>query len=307
GRWAPGWLPGALAWTAAGFGPFKRARGTSSGRWAEKTRLRKLPIQAPRGLIYDRHGRPLVENIPSYNLMIDRSRSADVKKALDFVADVLGKPRADLQALLQRYRGVPVFKPVLVGENLTLSQVSRSGVEGLEFPEFEVEVQHLRLYRHGGQTAHVLGYLGEVTSEEIESSEGALTPGDPVGKKGMEKTYDALLRGKDGERVVVVDSRGELLREYGQQPAVPGKNLTLTLDLDRQQEAARLLDGPEKVGAILALDPRNGEILALVSSPSFNSNLFARRLAVDEWQALLDAPNNPLQDRALQNAYSPGS
>ncbi|MEA2694015.1 MAG: penicillin-binding protein 2, partial [Acidobacteriota bacterium] len=107
--------------------------------------------------------------------------------------------------------------------------------------------------------------------------------------------------------VVVVDSRGELLREYGRQPAVPGKNLTLTLDLDFQQEAARLLDGPEKVGAIVALDPRNGEVLALVSSPSFNSNIFARRLASDEWQALLDEPNNPLQDRALQNAYSPGS
>ncbi|HZF11772.1 MAG TPA: penicillin-binding protein 2 [Thermoanaerobaculia bacterium] len=296
-----------LVLIGAGFWFVQMVQGDYYRELAENNRLRKLPIAAPRGLIFDRHGRLLVENIPSYNLMIDRSRSGDVKKALDFVADVLGKPRDDLQALLQRYRGVPVFKPVLVGENLTLAQVSRIGAFGLEFPEFEVEVQHLRLYRHGGQTAHILGYLGEVTAEEVESSEGALTPGDPVGKKGMEKTYDARLRGKDGERVVVVDSRGELLREYGQQPAVPGKNLTLTLDLDLQQEAARLLDGPEKVGAIVALDPRNGEILALVSSPSFNSNLFARRLAVDEWQALLDAPNNPLQDRALQNAYSPGS
>jgi penicillin-binding protein 2 len=300
-------VTGVLVLIGAGFWFVQMVQGDYYRELAENNRLRKLPIAAPRGLIYDRHGRLLVENIPSYNLMIDRSRSSDVQKAVDFVADVLGKPRADLQVILQRYRGVPVFKPVLVGENLTLAQVSRIGAFGLEFPEFEVEVQHLRLYRHGGQTAHILGYLGEVTAEEVESSEGALASGDPVGKKGIEKTYDARLRGKDGERVVVVDSRGELLREYGQQPAVPGTNLTLTLDLDLQQEAARLLDGPEKVGAIVALDPRNGEILALVSSPSFNSNLFARRLAVDEWQALLDAPNNPLQDRALQNAYSPGS
>jgi penicillin-binding protein 2 len=300
-------VTGVLVLIAAGFWFVQMVQGDYYRELAENNRLRKLPIQAPRGLIYDRHGRLLVENIPSYNLTIDRSRSGNVKKAMDFVADVLGKPREDLQALRERYRAIPVFKPVLVGENLTLAQVARIGVASLEFPEFEVEVQHLRLYRHGAQTAHLLGYLGEVTPEEVDSAEGALTAGDLVGKKGLEKTYDSALRGKDGERVVVVDSRGELLREYGRQPAVPGKNLTLTLDLDFQQEAARLLDGPEKVGAIVALDPRNGEVLALVSSPSFNSNIFARRLASDEWQALLDEPNNPLQDRALQNAYSPGS
>src|SRR5215467_15260320 len=135
-----------LVMISTGFWFVQMVQGDYYRELAENNRLRKLPIQAPRGLIYDRHGRLLVENIPSYNLMIDRSRSADVKKALDFVADVLGKPRADLQALLQRYRGIPVFKPVLVGENLTLAQVARIGVEGLEFPEFEVEVQHLRLY-----------------------------------------------------------------------------------------------------------------------------------------------------------------
>ena len=296
-----------LVLIGAGFWFVQIVQGDYYRELAENNRLRKLPIQAPRGLVYDRHGRLLVENIPSYNLLIDRSRSGDPKRAMSFVAEVLGKPPADLQALLQHYRGIPVFKPVLVGENLTLAQVARIGVASLEYPEFDVEVQHLRLYRHGAQTAHVLGYLGEVAPEEVDRSEGALTAGDQVGKKGLEKTYDAALRGKDGERVVVVDSRGELLREYGRRPAVPGKSLTLTLDLDLQQEAARLLDGPEKVGAIVAMDPRNGEILALVSSPSFNSNLFARRLAADEWQALLDEPNNPLQDRAIQNAYSPGS
>jgi penicillin-binding protein 2 len=106
---------------------------------------------------------------------------------------------------------------------------------------------------------------------------------------------------------VVVDSRGQLLREYGRVPAVPGEDLTLSLDLELQQEAASWLDGPDKVGAIIVMDPRNGELLALVSSPSFNSNLFTHRLQEDDWQALLEAPNNPLENRAVQNAYSPGS
>jgi len=285
-------VTGVLAVIAAGFWFVQLVQGSYYRELAENNRLRKLPIKAPRGLIYDRNGRLLVENVPSYNLMIDRSRADDLDGSLEFAAGVLG---------------VPVFKPVLVAENLSLSQVARLGVEGYEYPEFEVEVQHLRLYRHGGQTAHLLGYLGEVTQDELDRGNGLYQPGDLVGKKGIEQTYDAELRGKDGERVVVVDSRGELLEEYGRQPAVPGKDLKLSIDLDLQQEAARWLDGPEKVGSIVALDPRNGEVLAMVSSPAYNPNIFSRRLLRDEWQALLDDPNHPLQNRAIQNAYSPGS
>src|SRR5262249_19542169 len=128
----------------------------------------------------------------------------------------------------------------------------------------------------------------EVAQEEIERGNGAYTVGDLVGKKGIEQTYDSALRGQDGEREVVVDSRGKTLFEYPPKPAVPGKNLTLALDLDLQQEAARWFDGPEKVGAVVALDPRNGEILAMVSAPSYNSNLFSRRLALADWHALIE-------------------
>jgi penicillin-binding protein 2 len=291
----------------AGFWFAQIVQGTYYRELAENNRLRKLPIKAPRGLIYDRKGRLMVENIPSYNLMFDRSRATDVERSLRFASEVLGKPLPELRALMDGYRGVPEFKPVLLAEDLSLSEVSRFGVTSLEYPEFETDVQHLRLYRHREQTAHVIGYLGEVTQDEIAASEGLYQPGDLVGKKGVEQTYDAQLRGQDGERVVVVDSRGELLQEFARTEAVPGKNLNLTLDLDLQQEAARWLDGPEKVGAVVAMDPRNGEILALVSSPSFNPNLFARRLQQEEWQALLNADNHPLQNRAIQNTYSPGS
>jgi len=300
-------VTGLLVAIATGFWFVQLVQGDYYRELAENNRLRKLPIKAPRGLIYDRKGRLLVENVPSYNLMLDRSRSARLERSLAFAAEVLGRPDEELRQILESYAGIPTFKPVLLAENLTLSEVARFGVEGLEYPEFEVEVQHQRLYRHREQTAHLLGYLGEATQEEIDRSKGLYQPGDMVGKKGIEQTYDDILRGTDGERVVVVDSRGELLEEYRQKPAVPGRNLRLAIDLDLQQEAARWLDGPEKVGAVIAMDPRNGEILALVSSPSYNPNLFARRLQQADWQALIDDPNHPLQNRAIQNTYSPGS
>ncbi|HEY2294346.1 MAG TPA: penicillin-binding protein 2 [Thermoanaerobaculia bacterium] len=300
-------VTGLIVAIATGFWFTQLVQGDYYRELAENNRLRKLPIKAPRGLIFDRKGRLLVENVPSYSLMIDRSRTTNLDHTLWFASGVLGRPVTDLQQILQKYRGIPTFKPVLLAENLTLAEVARFGVEGLEYPEFEVEVQHQRLYRHREQTAHVLGYLGEPTLEEIQKANGALQPGDMIGKKGIEQTYDAELRGKDGERVVVVDSRGQLLQEYKSIPAVPGKSLTLSIDLDLQQEAARWLDGPEKVGAVVAMDPRNGEILALVSAPAFNPNLFARRLQQADWQALIDDPNHPLQNRAIQNTYSPGS
>jgi penicillin-binding protein 2 len=274
---------------------------------AENNRLRKLPIKAPRGLIYDRKGQLLVENIPSYNLTVDRSRSLDLAKAIAFVAGVIGRPVPELAAILERVRSTPDFKPVLLAEHLTLEQVAAVSARGREFPEFEVEVQNLRLYRHGPQTAHLLGYLGEVTQAEVDRSEGTYAAGDLVGKRGIEQVFDQILRGRDGERVVVVDSRGKLLDEYGRTPVEAGRPLHLTIDLDLQQEAIRQFEGVDEVGSVVALDPRNGEILALVSAPSYDPNLFARRLGQEEWDALIGAPHDPMRDRAIQNTYSPGS
>src|SRR5918993_1442564 len=196
-------VTGMLVLIAVGFWFVQLVQGDYYRELAENNRLRKLPIQAPRGLIYDRKGRLLVENVPSYNLMVDRSRAPNLPRALEFAAGVLGRPLPELQTLMEGYAAIPDFKPVLLAENLTLSQVSRIGVAGLEYPEFEVEVQHLRLYRHREQTAHVLGYLGEATEKEIEAAQGLYEPGDMVGKKGIEQTYDRILRGKDGEQAVV--------------------------------------------------------------------------------------------------------
>lgn len=272
---------------------------------AENNRLRKLPVRAPRGLIYDREGQLLVENVPSYDLLIDRSRSLDLEGSVRFAAAILDRPEEELRAAVEAARRAPPFKPALVAPDLSLAQVGRFEAKRLEHPEFEIDVRHLRLYRHGPLTAHVLGYLGEASPAEIEATPGLYQPGDLLGKKGVERSYDRHLRGDDGERVVVVDSRGRVLQEYRRERAEAGRPLTLSLDLDLQQEAARLM--ADKVGAVVALDPRTGEIRALYSAPSYNSNLLSRGVSQAEWQAILAAPHHPLQNRGTQNTHSPGS
>ncbi len=300
-----GSLHALLLIVVAGFWTTQVVRGDHYRELAENNRLRKVPIKAPRGLIFDRGGNILVENVPSYDLTLDRTRAHDLAASVAYAARILGRAPADLEATLERVRSLPQFQPVTLAKNLSLSEVSRFGVASLEHPEFEVEIGHQRIYRQAGGTAHVLGYLGEVSEEDLKSAPEVYVPGDLVGRKGIEATYDKSLRGRDGERIVVVDSRGQALEEYGKKPAHPGKDLTLTLDLALQQEAERQLEG--KVGAIVALDPRDGAIRALASSPSYDPNLFTRPLAADEWRTLIEGPNHPLQNRALQSRYSPGS
>ena len=274
-------------------------------RLSENNRLREAAMRAPRGLITDRSGVRLVENIPSYNLLVDRSLSEDLASSLGFAARLLEREPDELTAVLERYQSTPRFVPVLIAEDLTLAQVARFEVASLEHPEFLIDVLQRRLYRHGAHTAHLLGYLGEADDRDIEGSSGDLRAGDLVGQEGVEQAYDERLRGRDGERVLVVDSRGRTIEQFTRQAAQPGEALQLTIDLELQQEAQHLMAG--KVGAVVAIDPRDGAVRALLSAPSFDPNLFARRLQRRQWNELLEQPNNPLQNRAIHNTYAPGS
>jgi penicillin-binding protein 2 len=272
---------------------------------AENNRLRRIPIRAPRGVILDRGGRPLAENVPSYNLMLEPETTKDLEASLQFAAGILEADPLELHALQAKSRRERPAERALVAENLTLAQVARFELAGLEHPEFEIDVQHVRLYRHREQTAHVLGYLSEVGPADIAGSAGAYKRGDVVGRKGIEQQYEPVLRGVDGERVVVVDSRGRGVDEFRRAAPDPGTNLQLALDLDLQQTAQRLLQ--DKVGAVVAMDPKSGEILAMASSPAYDPNLFARRLRADDWVRLIEDKHHPLQNRAIQNFHSPGS
>jgi len=302
-----GWLRTAaqlaLILILAGYARVQVVEGSYYREMAESNRLRKLAIQAPRGLIVDRDRRALVENVPSYVLTLDRSISRDLDESVAFAAQILGSDSGELGEILAEAKSTPSFQPVLIAEDLTLQQIARFSVAQLEHPEFGVEVEHLRLYRHAHQTAHVLGYVGEASRNQVAS--GLYKAGDRVGKKAVERVYDDVLRGVDGEQVVVVDSRGRVIEDEERSAALPGEDLVLTLDLRLQQTAARLLE--DKVGAIVALDPKTGDVLAMASSPSFDPNLFARELRREDWRALVDHPDHPLQNRALQNQYPPGS
>ncbi len=272
---------------------------------AENNRVRELRLKAPRGLIYERQGRLVAENVASYNLMLDPSRSQDLERALAFAERCLDQPASELAQTLDEGGGAGSFRPILVAEALSLSEVAAIEAAALEFPEFAIEVGHLRLYRNGPITAHTLGYLGEVSARDLATEANPLKPGDLIGRKGVELAFDDRLRGVDGQRAVIVDSRGRLKEEYGRDPAKSGQSLNLGLDLDLQQEAARYFEG--KAGAAVALDPATGEIRAMVSAPSYDPNIFSRRLDRDAWRNLIEAPEDPLQNRVIQNTYSPGS
>ncbi|HVS02140.1 MAG TPA: penicillin-binding protein 2 [Thermoanaerobaculia bacterium] len=279
--------------------------GAEYREMAENNRLRRVPIKAPRGVLYDRESRPLAENVPSYNVSLDVRAARSLDHSLAFAADILDRSVDDLRRALAEQGDILGIRPARLAENLTLPQVARFQLAALEHPEFEIEVDQLRLYRHREQTAHLLGYLGEINQEELSRSGGEYLRGELLGRRGIESQYEKVVRGDNGERVLVVDSRGRRIEEQRTETARPGRDLQLTIDLDLQQAAFRQLE--DKVGAVVALDPRDGEILAMASSPSYDPNIFARRLTGDAWRRLVEDPHHPLQNRAIQNAHSPGS
>lgn len=289
---------------AASYWLVQGVQGTEYREAAEHNRLRRKPISAPRGIILDVEGRPLAENVPSYTLRVDPAIMDDPEATFAFAAGVLETPAESLRATYLRRKQIDPVNPVLVAENLSLAQVARLEMADLKHPEFEIEVEQVRLYRHRDQAAHVLGYIGEIGPEQL-LREADYRRGDLVGRRGIERRYERQLRGRDGRRVVVVDSRGRPVEEYGRQEARSGGNLRLALDLDLQQAAGRAMEG--RVGAVVALEPRTGAVRVLLSRPSYDPNLFARRLDPRQWQSLMTAPFHPLQNRTIQNAFSPGS
>ena len=305
-KWLAGSLAVAFFVVLSSYWYFQIVRSEHYWRLAENNRLRILRLEAPRGLIYDRSGQLLVENVPSFRLLIDRSLSADLEASLVFAANILDRDEEGLGESLQRYRGVPRDVPVLLAEELEFNQVVLFEVAIPEHPEFEIAATRRRLYRYGDQVAHLLGYLSEPTAAEQER-DPTLVAGDMIGRSGVEQLRDRELRGTAGERTVVVDSRGRVAAsgDVDRTDARAGESVTLTIDLGLQQEAQKLLEG--KVGSIVALDPRDGAVRAMVSSPSFDPNGLAGRLNQEDWERIVGAPNKPLQNRAIHNAYPPGS
>jgi len=273
---------------------------------AERNRVKTVPLLAPRGKILDRDGRVIVDNQPTFTVRLTRENLK--MEHLDAIAAGLNLDPDELRARVKRFENRPKYVPLTIKQGLTSAELSfvESHRDPETFPELELLQSQGRLYPRNGFAAHVIGYVGEVSEQELNSADFAkYSQGEIVGKFGLERQYNDTLIGVDGQRRVVVDSLGRERQVLDNVDPTPGHTLQLTLDLDLQAVAELGLEGKE--GALVALDPRNGEVLAMVSHPAFDPNLFATRIRNDDWKALTSDPQNPLMNRAIQAQLAPGS
>ena len=282
------------------------ARSDYYNNLAEQNRIKQVPILAPRGKILDREGRIIVDNYPSFSVLLMRDQKRDLQADADKIAAGLHMPPDELRARLKRMAAVPGYQPLFLKDDITPDELAFIESHRAELPELDTITVHRRLYPKNGFMAHVIGYVGQVSEDMLTQPQWELyNPGDIVGMSGVEQYYNDILMGQNGYRQVLVNSRGKEVGTLKDVQAVPGKPLKLTIDLDLQIAAEEALEG--KNGAIIAMDPRNGEILALVSRPAFDPNEFAVRITRDEWNALVTDPNKPLLDKAIQAQLAPGS
>ena len=273
---------------------------------AEKNRIRNVPVLAPRGKILDREGRTIVDNYPSFTALLLRDSSRDLNADADLIAQGLHLDPNEVRTRIRRFASMPQYQPIFLKDDITPDELQFIEAHRNELPELDTIMSHRRLYPRNGFMAHLIGYVGEVTEDMLNQPQFELySPGDVVGVSGVERQYNALLMGKNGSRQALVDSHGREVGRLGETEAVPGKQLKLTIDVDLQIAAEEALEG--KNGAIVAMDPRTGEILAMVSRPTFDPNDFSVRISRDEWSKLVNDPDKPLLNKAIQAQLAPGS
>src|ERR1700686_3344787 len=273
---------------------------------AEKNRIRNVPILAPRGKILDREGRTIVENYPSFSALFLRDSTRDLNADADLIAQGLHLDPNEVRARIRHFFSMPQYQPIFLKEDITQDELAFIDAHRNELPELDTIVAHRRLYARNGFMAHMIGYVGEVTEDMLNQPQFELySPGDVVGVSGVERQYNNELMGTNGARRALVNSHGREVGLLGETEAIPGKPLKLTVDIDLQIAAEEALEG--KNGAIVAMDPRSGEILAMVSRPTFDPNDFAVRVSRDQWNKLVTDPDKPLMNKAIQAQLAPGS
>jgi penicillin-binding protein 2 len=273
---------------------------------AEQNRIKQVPMLAPRGKILDREGRIIVDNYPSFSVLLLRDQNRNLDADADKIAAGLHLPPDEVRTRLKRMAAVPGYQPLFLKDDITPDELAFIESHRADLPELDIITVHRRLYPKNGFMAHVIGYVGQVSEDMLTQPQWELyNPGDIVGMSGVEQYYNDILMGKNGSRQVLVNSRGKEVGTLSDVQAVPGKQLKLTIDLDLQIAAEEALDG--RNGAIVAMDPRNGEILAMVSRPAFDPNAFAVRVTRDEWNQLMTDPGKPLLNKAIQAQLAPGS
>ena len=284
---------------------------------AENQRIRFIMTPAPRGAIFDRNGKLLVDSRPTYNVTLSNEpiKKIDISDRIDDYAQGLNVDRQFVVERLNFIKKQPEFETLVLKENATIQDITWVEAHELEFPELRIELQPQRFYPLGTTLAHVLGYVGEISPKQLEKpeiKEKGFRPGDIIGKGGLEQYYDQYLRGKPGYRKVIVDSRGRVQSEIEVVPPQAGQDLVSTIDLDLQLVAEeQLATSATKRGTIISIDPNNGEVLVMASAPSFDPNAFVIRSSTPEGRKEISNyytnEERPLLNRAIQGRYHPGS
>ena len=288
-----------------GFWQTQVIHGSEYTSLAEDNLWKRSRVRPSRGLILDRNGEILATNRPSYEVALIRELINDEEGTLRWLSTVLHEPQEVLQKRLDRQRSTARFRPVIVASGIPEEHVVRIEARRLEHPGVAVQIHAQRFYPRGVTAAHVLGYVGEISPQQLESHSERFSMGDIVGQLGVESIYNNDLTGEAGSRLAVVNSVGREIRLENEEAPLPGETVVLALDIDLQERVEELL--ANRRGAAVVLDTTNGGVLALASSPTFDPNEFADRFSLEQWTSLLQDPAKPLHNRSVRAGQPPGS
>ena len=275
-------------------------------RQSEANRIREVVLPAQRGLITDRNGVVLVKNIASFKVSIIRENCTDMRDSMRKISKLLDLDETVIEERIARYISLPKFKPIVIKDELTSEEVARIEVHKLEFPELVIESEPRRFYPFRNHASHVIGYLQEISESELRQDRFRYRAlGDMIGKTGIERQFERKLAGTEGLVLEIADSLGRKRDELTRREPIAGETLRLALDYDLQSKTEALLEGRE--GAVVIMNPKNGEVLAMASYPNFDPNKFITRFTPQEWMDLMNSPEFPLENRVIRGVYSPGS
>ncbi|MCU0839415.1 MAG: penicillin-binding transpeptidase domain-containing protein, partial [Rhodospirillales bacterium] len=272
---------------------------------AEDNRINLRLLPPPRGFILDRRGRPLATNQLDYRVVVVAEQAGDVERTLLALSQIVAVSDTDVRRVLREMKRKRKFVPVTIRENLSWEDVARIEVQTLDLPGISIEAGETRSYPHDRLLSHVLGYVAPVSEEDQNNDPLLQLPGFRIGKAGIEKVYDRSLRGSAGRSQVEVNAVGRVIRELNRKEGQPGANVTLTLDLELQQFAYDRFG--DEVGSAVVIDVQTGDVLAIVSNPGYDPNIFTRGLTAQEWRELVRSPRGPLINKAITGQYAPGS
>jgi len=281
-------------------------RGSEMRMLSEQNRIRVKKVVAPRGVIYDRNGKVLAETRPSFNIYIIPEDIKDFNQTVDGLANLIKMERDEIIERLKAASNMPPSFPVKIKSDVTMDDVAKVEVHRVYLPGVQIQIEPKRYYNYGETFAHLIGYVSEISEEELKKKEFKhYSPGDFIGRYGLERAYESYLKGIDGEKRVEVDAMGREIRTLDVKEPIPGHSLYLNVDLETQQVIDRALEN--KRGGCIAVETKTGGVIALVSRPAFDPNKFASGISKEDWQKIALDKRHPLQNRVTQGRYPPGS